>query len=332
MAATEVIDIAPQGDVLLLCGEKVGNGKVVGLRVSSHIMSLASPVFKALLAPQFKEGAMLAAKATVDIPMPDDNAADMHLMCDIFHMRHDKVPRSLAVNRIICSTELCDKYDCAIAMQPTFEAWDICLQWSLGLGDLAHLLIAATMLNYEALQARIGVKLLLKADKPISTIVMPEEAKLEEICAELDKTRQSLLEGLSGTLEDVVDVLVEANEEVACDCNFNCPVQVTRLKTVLVGLRSAKLWPTNARSSILLESIERMEEFYVCDPKDLYPCDVNNCIKAYEMEEEGDDMQDEEVELGPRRLETLSTKIGTAGQELRAKIEELSPAVAYHES
>ncbi|KAK5734745.1 hypothetical protein LTR17_008675 [Elasticomyces elasticus] len=308
MATTEVIDIAPQGDVLLLCGEEIGNTKM--------------------------EGATLADKATVDIPMPDDNAADMGLMCDIFHMRHDKVPRSLSVKRIMHSTELCDKYNCAIAMQPAFEAWvDICLQWGLGSGDLAHLLIAASKLNYEVLQAKIEVKLLFKAHKSISMIVKPEGVRLESICAKLDRTRQSLMERLSGTLEDVVDVLVQASEEVEYDCNSDCPVHVTRLKTLLVGLRNAKLWPTNARSSILIEVIELMEHFYVCDPKGLEPCDAHSCFKAYE-DEEVDQMQaqDEDVKFGPRRLETLSSKINTAGQELRTKIEEVSPWVAYHES
>ncbi|KAK5680580.1 hypothetical protein LTS10_007513 [Elasticomyces elasticus] len=90
MAATEIIDIAPRGDVTLLCGEQVGDKKIIGLRVSSHILSYGSPVFNSLLAPKFREGTTLATTSSVEIPLPEDDPSHMIVLCNILHMRHDQ--------------------------------------------------------------------------------------------------------------------------------------------------------------------------------------------------------------------------------------------------
>lgn len=92
MAVSAVLDISLCGDVILVCGREEkecvfgrrNNTSTVltlenrkRIRVSAAIQSEASKVFQALLSPRFKEGTGLAADATVEIPLPDDDADTM---------------------------------------------------------------------------------------------------------------------------------------------------------------------------------------------------------------------------------------------------------------
>ncbi|KAK4898062.1 hypothetical protein LTR27_004448 [Elasticomyces elasticus] len=340
MAATKIIDIAPQGDVLLLCSQTAENmkiigaqasrqhngfyhfpshsveyGKIVGLRVSSHIMSYASPVFKAMLEPRFREGLTLAAESTVEIPL-DDNLEDMRMICNIFHMRQDKVPQGLSAGEILRCAELCDKYNCAIAMQPFFRAWiGLCVRRIARVGELVNCLIAASLLNYKPLLEIIGVQLVLMADTSINKIVEPQTEKLTAICAELDKHRGGILASIPELFEEVINVLVKANVDGHEGCDMDCKVPMMRLKLFLVELSKSNLWPTKTRSPVLATTIACMTNFYVRDSKDLTSCN-DCCIMNEEVEEE----MGEEVELGPWNLETISSQITSAGQTLRSEV------------
>ncbi|KAK5734977.1 hypothetical protein LTR17_008466 [Elasticomyces elasticus] len=348
MAATEVVEIAPHGDVLLLCSQTAENmkiigaqapgqydgyyhflpssvehGKIVGLRVSSHIMSYASPVFKALLEPRFKEGVTLAAESTVEIPL-DDNLEDMRTICNIFHMRQDKVPQDLSAGEILRCAELCDKYNCAIAMQPFFRAWiSLCVRTVARVGDLVNCLIAASLLNYKPLVEIIGVQLILTADTSIDKIVQPHTGKLTAICAELDKHREGILASIPQLFEEVINVLVKANVDGYENCDMDCKVPMMRLKLLLVQLSKSELWPTKTRSPVLAQAIASMTSFYVRDSKDLTSCN-DCCIMIEEVEEE----MGEEVELGPWNLETISSQINSAGRRLRSEVNRLRVTAA----
>lgn len=72
MANSSVIN--PDGDVILICGENE-------LQVSSKVLSLASPVFKALLNPNSAEGQPAPSKAS-RIQLHDDDAESM---CAVLH-------------------------------------------------------------------------------------------------------------------------------------------------------------------------------------------------------------------------------------------------------
>lgn len=144
-------------------------------RVSSAIMSYNSPVFKAMLSKRFKEGYELASTAAVEIPLPDDNPEMMQVLCKILHHRHDSVPQKLGAPDILALAELCDKYNCAVAVKPSVSDWAIGIleAASAASSDVESnnkrgcLLTAACLLQHGALVHRVAVDMVLNTNSPV---------------------------------------------------------------------------------------------------------------------------------------------------------------------
>lgn len=84
--------------------------KELRMLVSSKIMTLVSPVFKAMLRHQtFKEGYDLA-NGQAEIPLPEDDAFATQILLNIFHYRVNMVPRKVDINTATNIAILVDKY------------------------------------------------------------------------------------------------------------------------------------------------------------------------------------------------------------------------------
>ena len=123
---THSIDADPAGDLVL----KVGSGDEVTLiRVHSRVLSLASPVFAAMLSPRFAEGQVLEnSKAMVDsttiINLPDDDPTAMILLCKTLHFREDAAQCSFYLTDILMDMAMiCDKYDMSRALSSWSHIW-----------------------------------------------------------------------------------------------------------------------------------------------------------------------------------------------------------------
>ena len=119
-------DCDPAGDVVL----KLGSGDEATLiRVHSKILSLASPVFAAMLSPRFAEGMALEGnKGTVDstttIDLPDDDPEAMGRICRILHFKEvaAQQPRYLRSN-LMRLAQICEKYDMSRALSLWSNVW-----------------------------------------------------------------------------------------------------------------------------------------------------------------------------------------------------------------
>ena len=109
-------DIDPAGDLVLLVGSKE---EQTSIRVSSKVLSLASPVFAAMLSPRFAEGQKPSEKDwTVSLPYDDPEA--LSVVCRVIHfvkITSDEV--SLSLLEEVAS--VCDKYDLAWATRSWSE-------------------------------------------------------------------------------------------------------------------------------------------------------------------------------------------------------------------
>ncbi|KAL0633411.1 hypothetical protein Q9L58_007724 [Maublancomyces gigas] len=108
--------IDTNGDVVLLIGE------ATSLVVSSKVLSVASPVFAAMLSPHFREGSSLSSTCPTQIPLPDDPPVAVTTIVNILHFRNDSV--------WVCTFEelfdialVADKYDLALALGPWRHVW-----------------------------------------------------------------------------------------------------------------------------------------------------------------------------------------------------------------
>lgn len=119
-------DCDPAGDVVL----KLGSGDEATLiRVQSRVLSLASPVFAAMLSPRFVEGQALEkskgmADSTTTIDLPDDDPGAMNFICRILHFMEDAAQQTYHLPFIISRVaEICEKYDMSRALSPWSNIW-----------------------------------------------------------------------------------------------------------------------------------------------------------------------------------------------------------------
>ena len=119
-------DCDPAGDLVLKLGS---SDEVTLIRVQSRVLSLASPVFAAMLSPRFAEGKALEdsagmAKSLTAIDLPDDDPRAMGFICRLLHFKEDADrPTSYQPFTMMRLAEICDKYDMSRALSPWTNVW-----------------------------------------------------------------------------------------------------------------------------------------------------------------------------------------------------------------
>ena len=106
-------DICPSGDLILEVG--LAEQKRL-LRVSSHILCLASPVFKAMLNSEFLEGSPILASGDKHVFLPEDDFDIVRIFCSIIHFKGRQVIRSPSFELFEDMSIFCDKYDATDAL------------------------------------------------------------------------------------------------------------------------------------------------------------------------------------------------------------------------
>ncbi len=81
------------------------------VRVSSKHLILASPVFKRILQPSFKEGQEVSSQGYIELPLPDDDPAPLLILLHLIHGRIRKVPRTVDLGMLTNLAILVDKYE-----------------------------------------------------------------------------------------------------------------------------------------------------------------------------------------------------------------------------
>lgn len=99
--------------------------------VSSRHMMLASPVFKAMLNGNFKEGRTLKTDGKVDIELPDDDVDTFRIILNIIHGRNRSVPRTIDLNCLTQIAVLVDKYQMVEAVESYSGSWILALKFPM---------------------------------------------------------------------------------------------------------------------------------------------------------------------------------------------------------
>ncbi|PMD25408.1 hypothetical protein NA56DRAFT_565466 [Hyaloscypha hepaticicola] len=99
--------------------------------VSSRHMMLASPVFRAMLDGNFKEGCDLTSNGKVQVPLPDDDPEAFAIVLDIIHGHNRRVPREVELELLTEISILVDKYQIYEAVEFFAESWIEGLNFSL---------------------------------------------------------------------------------------------------------------------------------------------------------------------------------------------------------
>ncbi|OCT49064.1 hypothetical protein CLCR_04961 [Cladophialophora carrionii] len=121
-ASDTVTDLDLNGDLLLTIGKKEAPDKTRQLRISTSIMTLVSPFFKAMLRGSFQEGQLsLSETNPPNLELDVDDVEAMTTLCQIVH--HDKAAQvPVHLEFIVRVATLSDMYGCQTATASWFHS------------------------------------------------------------------------------------------------------------------------------------------------------------------------------------------------------------------
>lgn len=155
---TSDIQIDAAGDLKLLLqhGEEW-----VTFQVSSKVMSLASPVWRAMLDPNgpFRE----SQSDNNEIIFPDDDSEALLILLSAAHLRFQDVPKDLSFEGLLNVCILCDKYDCITLVRPWIFQWKVGQVVPEGEEFYEEWLFIAWTTGDEANFKRVGRSMILRA-------------------------------------------------------------------------------------------------------------------------------------------------------------------------
>jgi hypothetical protein len=156
------LEIDRNGDVVLELTARDSNGSEsssADLLVSSKVLTLASPVFSAMLSPRFREGQRTSSGTLDPIPLPEDDSAAMTILCYIFHFNYSAVPEKPDLELFKNLALMCDKYDCVSPLRFISEQWLLKWEKTAKREELETLLFISYMFDrperFSALSTRI---------------------------------------------------------------------------------------------------------------------------------------------------------------------------------
>lgn len=277
--SSNFIEIDPEGDVQLqLSSGEDDNRQLLVLKVASKTLALASPVFKKMLNSSFEEGIAKATKGSVAIPLPEDDAEAMTIICRALHNINDLVPEQLSSTLLEEIAVLCNKYDCARALMAHGNVWIRSgLDSSPSSLDLDRLLFAASVLDIPAAFAKVAWDFVLARVERIIDLEVGLPALFpDQILRELDHMKDELHQKLINALEIPLKAFLTSRR---------CPASERVALQYLQNLHGSSLWPIGhlfqkASLSMILTRIQELAE------PNIQKCEIPNWCKVCQLTSE----------------------------------------------
>lgn len=288
MVPSGSIDIDPNGDVVLVCGQS-------RIRVSSAIMSMSSSVFKCMLGPYFKEGHSLASAAgsSIELELPDDDEEALATVCYVVHHKNKCVGKMFSTDQIWNIAVVTDTYDWCEALHLGAQCWiDLHLRdlHTTSHSKLCRLFGAAYLFKHAALFRQLGMKLVLEGSTKSAF-------KCDDCHAILGKVLNALRDGMTRIHDAAGDVIEERVREhttrrqtlsVGQACEPNCAFPEACAGILLVQLEAKQLWPAILRREQPVEEmLLEMDAFTTKWPKNIPVCNSGMCVGLRDVEAKG---------------------------------------------
>jgi hypothetical protein len=183
-----IYDLASNGDVILTL-------RLTRLRVSSAVLSTASPVFRAMFGPDFLVGQNVhSPKNPKEIPLPEDDSHGMMRLCYLLHHQRDpndsspmNVSSIQGAKEFLTMARLADKYGCThsvnmVSAEPlSYFENPSAINAGPSIEALLHLIAATYILDDRRQFARFTGYLVLYYEKPYSGLKQPVLALLPSL-------------------------------------------------------------------------------------------------------------------------------------------------------
>lgn len=110
---SSLVIIDPHGDLVLVVNKAEKQRR---FRVSTKVLSLASPVWRVMLDPsgRFQE----AKRENGEVAFPEGDPNILYILLQIIHLRPRSLPKTLEVDELVGLAILCQKYDTAEILAP----------------------------------------------------------------------------------------------------------------------------------------------------------------------------------------------------------------------
>ena len=237
----------------------------IGLRVSTHALSLASPAFKNTFAtatpPTNADGG--AAQPTI-VNLLDEDADAIYILVNILHLRNDKLPAHLPPSGLRRLAILAQKYACVVAAGRATVHWFDRLYFNTSTttnsAEIWSMIEAAYLFDEATFFARFTTSWIFKQSlhtKQIPLATTAETQKLALMLAERQSQAQILLRRDIDMLADSCAFTFSKDKVHYIDYApglspdpdegrqaVTCPVDSEGAKEYLGALRDAKIWPS----------------------------------------------------------------------------------------
>ncbi|RMY15784.1 hypothetical protein D0867_06717 [Hortaea werneckii] len=293
----DVVDIVTDGDVLLDLGGLAGVQKEVSLRVSGRVISLASPVLRDKL---YHATGASKNEYPRRLSVKDEDGDAMLLICNIIHLRNDKLPPRLPAEMLYNLAILSEKLQCGIAVSRATSPWfDRLFNAPAQVYvDMCRLIEATILLDEPIFFARFTARWIMNEPLDGKFAVAPTtHVRMKTLSLQLQQRRQSHIQALRADLDLLVDCCSLAFAKPAEHyidyapgmlpdpddqgrTGSICRVDEGAATLYLGGLRDEKIWPATVWPPTLGEIVEAIKTFNIPEYDDCDKCEFCEGVKA----------------------------------------------------
>jgi len=176
------VELSPRADMIVALYQQDRDS--IKYAVESNILRLASPVFRAMLGDNFREGAELVSSRNelYTLELPEDDAKAMCTLLCILHHTSRQVPTAISQSELLHIAITLEKYDCYEALFPWTQLW---LPWAKTIEDDNDALLIAWSFRDKALFEVISRVLILECPTtPDGTIITKSGGPFHETVPE----------------------------------------------------------------------------------------------------------------------------------------------------
>ncbi|KAK3709847.1 hypothetical protein LTR37_010676 [Vermiconidia calcicola] len=349
-----VANVVADGDAILVLSGFSGSPQTpIGLRVSTHALSLASPTFKNTFA-NAKPLTDTEGEATppIIVDLLDEDADAMYILVNILHLRNDKLPTHLPPSGLRRLAILAQKYACVVAASRATVHWFDRLYFntttSSGPIETWSIIEAAYLFDEATFFARFTTAWILKQSlhtKQIPLATTAETQKLALMLAERQSQAQILLRRDIDMLADACAFTFSKDKIHYIDYApglspdpdegrqaVTCPVDSEGAKEYLGALRDAKIWPSvvwedhslsssnGGRKDITIgDMVDRIKAFREPEYDDCDKCEFCEDVRLTFVETLQGKREEQEKRLWGLCLDCFKAGVARAGGECRVE-------------